>query len=86
MTDRLHAASRDAIRSASRARHGHCFYVTVRDAGRTGFLLGPYPTGSEARSNVKRGQQLAEQANSRACFYAYGTSSAPAEVRTVFGS
>jgi hypothetical protein len=48
------------------------FYVTVQDAGRTGFLLGPYDSKSEAESNVKLGQRLAEQVNDRAFWYAYG--------------
>jgi hypothetical protein len=54
------------------------FYVTVQDAGRTGFLLGPYSTHEAALSNVERGRRLAEEANSRAVFYAFGTSSVPA--------
>lgn len=56
------------------------FYVTVQDAGRTGFLLGPYDTHTEALGKVERGRGLAEAANSRAVFYAFGTSSVPAGV------
>lgn len=53
------------------------FYVTVQDAGRTGFLLGPYSDVREALANVQRGRSLACEANSRAVFYAYGTSRLP---------
>lgn len=64
------------------------FYVTVRDAGRTGFLLGPYSDIRAALSNVKRGSDLAQAANSRSVFYAYGVSRLPmgTQVRPVFGS
>lgn len=63
------------------------FYVTVRDAGRTGFLLGPYDDYRDALANVKRGSKLAEDADCRAVFYAYGTSRLPAgtKCKTVFG-
>jgi hypothetical protein len=63
------------------------FYVTVRDAGRTGFLLGPYGDIREALANVKRGEELAQAANSRAVFYAFGTSRLPhgTTLTTIFG-
>jgi hypothetical protein len=63
------------------------FYVTVRDAGRTGFLLGPYDDVRDALANVDRGAKLAKDANSRAVFYAYGTSRLPmgTNAKTVFG-
>jgi hypothetical protein len=48
------------------------FYVTVKDGTRTGVLLGPYTTKSDAEGNVKLGRQLAGQVNSRAIWYAYG--------------
>lgn len=53
------------------------FYVTVQDAGRTGYLLGPYAEHQPALDNVERGRQLAYKANDRAWFYAYGTASVP---------
>jgi hypothetical protein len=64
------------------------FYVTVRDAGRTGFLLGPYDDIRTALANVKRGSALAEKATPRAVFYAYGVSRLPmgTAVKAVFGS
>jgi hypothetical protein len=66
------------------------YFVTVRDAGRTGFLLGPYSTHEEAINNVQRGKKAALDANSQAWFYAYGTASLSREVvgkvKTVFGS
>ena len=53
------------------------FYVTVRDAGRTGFLLGPYTDMRDALANVERGKSLALANNSRAFWYAYGVSRLP---------
>ena len=48
------------------------FYVSVQDGGRTGLLLGPYATKPDAEHDVPAGKQLAEQVNTRACWYAYG--------------
>lgn len=78
----------------------YAYYVTVRDGGRTGFLLGPYATHQDARANVDRGRAYALgdcdgpdgrriAYNGRAHFYAYGTSRLPRNVqapRTVFGA
>lgn len=63
------------------------YYVTVVDAGRVGFLLGPYDTLEEAETNVSRGRELACQANQWAHFYAFGCASLPEEKqpKTVFG-
>jgi uncharacterized protein YegJ (DUF2314 family) len=55
------------------------FYVSVRDNGRSGFLLGPYATHEEALANVQLGQRLAEQVNDNAHWYAYGTAKVTAE-------
>lgn len=49
------------------------FYVTVRDGGRSGALLGPYNTHDEALANVDRAREHAQQVNDRAIWYAYGT-------------
>jgi hypothetical protein len=67
--------------------HGD-FYVTAKDAGRTGFLLGPYEDARDALANVDRGRDLACGVDDRAVFYAFGTARAPigTEIRTVFGS
>jgi hypothetical protein len=62
-----------ACESTTCPADGGGFFVTVRDAGRTGFILGPYPTHEEAIANVERGRRMAEQANARAVFYAFGT-------------
>lgn len=64
------------------------FYVTVKDAGRTGFLLGPFEDVRDALVNVKRGRDLACEHNVRAVFYTFGTSRLPVgtHVQTVFGS
>ena len=63
------------------------FYVTVRDGGRTGYLLGPYPTHDEARTNVDRGRTLAEARDAWAHFYSFGTArvSATTLPRATFG-
>lgn len=63
------------------------FYVSVKDAGRSGFLLGPYDTHEEAKQNVERGREMAQKMDARACFYAFGTCSAPVGTikQTVFG-
>lgn len=63
------------------------YYVSVMDGGRKGFLLGPYSSHEEALANVERGCKLANEADDRAWFYAYGTCSAPADrtIATVFG-
>lgn len=61
------------------------FYVTVKDGKRYGFLLGPYGTHREALANVARGRDLANGADPRAAFYAFGTASTTDVRRTVFG-
>jgi hypothetical protein len=63
------------------------YYVTVRDDGRTGFLLGPYPSHKAALGQVGRGRELTNAATPWAAFYAFGTSSLPAYIarETVFG-
>jgi hypothetical protein len=49
------------------------YYVTVYDAGRHGFLLGPFRSKRIAERNVERGRQMADRHNDHAWFYAYGT-------------
>ena len=49
------------------------FYVTVRRGSRTGFLLGPYDTHDTAKKNVDRAQREANEIDSWAWFYAFGT-------------
>lgn len=65
------------------------FYVTVRDAGRTGWLLGPYELHAEALANVDRGRSLAENVDVRAVWYAFGTAGVPRDlaekIKPVFG-
>lgn len=53
------------------------FYVSVDDGSRKGILLGPYGSHQEACDNVDRGSALAEAADPRAAFYAFGTCSTP---------
>lgn len=53
------------------------FYVTCRDAGRVGWLLGPYETHQEAIESVDTGRSLAIDMNPWAHFYEFGTASLP---------
>lgn len=63
------------------------FYVSDRDAGRNGILLGPYETHQEALDNVRCGRWLAQDANCRAAFWSFGTCSVPRSrpLRPIFG-
>lgn len=63
------------------------YFVSVIDGTRIGYLLGPYPDHATALENVELGRQLAEVNDLFACFYAYGTCSAPTGLikKTVFG-
>jgi len=61
------------------------YYVSVVDGARKGILLGPYSTHEEALKNVDRGKELANKADSRAAFYAFGTAGSDEELKTVFG-
>ncbi len=49
------------------------YYATVYDAGRHGFLLGPFRAKRTAERNVERARQMAYRHDVRAWFYAYGT-------------
>jgi hypothetical protein len=64
------------------------FYVSTIDGSRTALLLGPYDTHEQAKAQVARGRDMANEANWRAAFYAFGTCSAPkgTGLRTVFGT
>lgn len=65
------------------ARH---YYASVRDAGRTGLLAGPYATHAEALDKVDAARAKAVAADGYAWFYAYGTCSIEGAPRkTVFG-
>jgi hypothetical protein len=62
------------------------FYVTVRDAKKVGFLLGPYDDFHEADANVDRARGLARKADPWAAFYGFGVARDPGPARaTVFG-
>lgn len=50
------------------------FYVTVTDAGRVGFLAGPYVTRMCAEGAVAEAKRRANEADPFAHFYAYGVS------------
>lgn len=64
------------------------FYCTVMSDTQTAALLGPYPTQEEAKENLGRGKQLANDADPWAAFYAFGTASAVkgTSLKTVFGN
>lgn len=69
---------------------GTSFFVTcIEDEGkrRTGFLLGPYDTHTEALANVERGRKLAEEADGKAHWYSFGTRSieGPTDRKGTFG-
>ena len=67
-------------------RFGARFYVTIRDRGRVGYLLGPYVSHMTALQNVTRGRELARVARpGQTAFASFGTASRPDTVRTVFG-
>ena len=56
------------------------YFVSVIDGARHGYLLGPYDTHDEARSNVDRGRDLALANDLWAHFHVYGTCSVPAGI------
>jgi hypothetical protein len=68
-------------------RVARSYYVSVQDDGRTAFLLGPFKSHEAALAQVDRGRGLTDGADPYAAFYAFGTSSLPADVpvKTVFG-
>jgi hypothetical protein len=49
------------------------YYATVYDAGRHGFLLGPFRSKRTAERNVEPARQMAYRHDDRAWFYAFGT-------------
>lgn len=54
-----------------------CFYVTVVDAGRVGYLAGPFRTHEAALAIVDKVRDMAVAADGYAHFYAYGTAKRP---------
>ena len=49
------------------------YYVSVRDAGRTGLLLGPFRAHREAIDRVSLARCLAEEVDPFAAFFHFGT-------------
>ena len=70
-------AGLDALEALLDSLEGIEFFVSVKDAGKTAFLLGPYPTNLEAVQNIPRARELALAADPWSHFYAFGTCSAP---------
>jgi hypothetical protein len=52
----------------------HYHYVTVRHAGRVGFLAGPFRSRRDAELRVDAARREAEKIDPWAGFYAFGTS------------
>lgn len=68
------------------SRPGARFYVTIRDGGRVGLLLGSYASHMTTLGQVERGRRLAMAMRpEQAAFASFGTASHPATVATVFG-
>jgi hypothetical protein len=57
------------------------YYVSVRDAGRTGLLLGPFETHQEALDLVDDGRAKANDVSPFSAFFAFGTVRMPAPFR-----
>jgi hypothetical protein len=55
------------------------FYVTVRSGSRVGYLLGPYPSYSDALNSVDRAKLFAGRLDPSAHFLAFGTARVVAE-------
>ncbi len=54
------------------------YYVSVRDNGCFGLLLGPFPNDHQAAlDHVAQGRQLAEEVDPRAAFFSFGTCRMP---------
>lgn len=49
------------------------YYCTVLDGPQYGLLAGPYDTHQEAIDALPEAKKLAQQVDSRAVFYAFGT-------------
>lgn len=49
------------------------YYVSVKDAGRMGLLLGPFRRHAQAIGKVPMAKCLAEQADPFSVFYSFGT-------------
>lgn len=62
------------------------YYATVKDGNRSGFLAGPFRTHGAALAAVPAVKRLAQEANHRAHFYAFGTAriGTPSEKRGLF--
>lgn len=58
---------------------GANFYVTCADAGRIGYLAGPYPTHGEALAVLPAVKHAAGKADPWSDFYAFGTVAMAAE-------
>lgn len=69
----------------ARAPAGRAFFVTVIDGDRHGILAGPYETFGEAKGAEPTVITMANKADPRAAFYAFGVSQAPASTTPVFG-
>lgn len=55
---------------------GSVYFVSVIDGPRRGLLAGPYETHGQALEDVEAVRAVAEEADPRAAFYAFGTARA----------
>lgn len=56
---------------------GAAFYVTVVDAGRVGYLAGPFASHPAALAMVEPSRRIADTLDPWAHFYAFGTAALP---------
>lgn len=63
-----------------------CFYVTVVDGPRVGYLAGPFATHDEALTRVDDARKLAAKRDPWSCFYGFGTAKrANGHLASLFG-
>lgn len=69
-----------------KSRETRFYYVSAVDGARSYLVAGPYPTLAEAEDRVSQVRAMAEDANGRAHFMAWGTASSEAPVETPMGA
>ena len=52
----------------------YSYYVSIKNAGRTGFLLGPFDHFAEASARIMAVKKAAQEVDAFAWFYAFGVS------------
>jgi hypothetical protein len=77
ISDYVHAAISPGAPAVYVDPRPGCYYVSVRDNGRTALLAGPFKTHSEALALVPVVRAKACQLDARGAWYAYGTARLP---------